>query len=756
MRRSIVAFGSWAVLYVLLTIALTWPLILHLPDRVPNDLGDSLLNVFLLAWNARELPLTERWWNLPQFHPIPGTMAFSEHLLGLSPITTPVILATGNGLLAYNLAFFLSFPLCALAAHLLGYELTKRHDVGVIAGLAYGFSPYRMSQLAHVQVLSSYWMPLALLGLHLYVRRRHPAALVLFAGAWYMQALACGYYLFYLSVLIGLWLLWFAVGRLPWRGLAAIAFAWGLAIAGLVPIALGYLRFGRMYGLKRWPDEIESFSGDVASLLSASGNLRLWGWLNVFYRAESAFFPGVALVSVILLGIWVAWSGAAREHVQRLRAPRLLLAVALVFGAVALTPVLFGPWRFDPAGIRLLSVSTPQKPLSVAVLLAAVALVLHPSIRAGWTRRSSLVFYSLAAVAMWLFALGPSPTFMGEPLLYKAPYAWLLMLPGVDGVRVPARFWALATLCLALAGGLAVGHIVARWRSLRVVLPGAVAALLLVEAWPEPVPLLRPPDHRPARTAAAARLEVPLGPASDVGALYRAAQHRLPVFNGYSGYFAPHYVALQDLLASRNPLVLDTVAAYGPVEVVVDHHGDPAGLWRAFVRGHPLAEVVEEREDYTIFGLRRAERGGAFPELEGRPVPVAALTASLEEERVEFMVDGDIVSRWDTAGPQGPGNAVVVDVGRAMELRGIELRIGGYVADFPRELMIEVSSDGAVWQPVWSGPTAPVAFQAALQEPRGVPLRFPLRHEGRYIRLRQTGQHPVFYWTIAELQVYAT
>ena len=81
-----------------------------------------------------------------------------------------------------------------------------------------------------------------------------------------------------------------------------------------------------------------------------------------------------------------------------------------------------------------------------------IALVLHPSIRAGWSRRSSLAFYTLAAVAMWLFCLGPAPTLMGKPLLYKAPYAWLMLVPGVEGVRVPARFWVLATLCLAVAG----------------------------------------------------------------------------------------------------------------------------------------------------------------------------------------------------------------------------------------------------------------------------------------------------------------
>ena len=97
-------------------------------------------------------------------------MAFSEHLLGLSIITTPVILVSGNPLLAYNAAFFLSFvSQRAVGAYFLTYAISRRHDCAFVAGLAFGFAPYRMAQLAHVQVLSAYWMPLALAGLHLYL-----------------------------------------------------------------------------------------------------------------------------------------------------------------------------------------------------------------------------------------------------------------------------------------------------------------------------------------------------------------------------------------------------------------------------------------------------------------------------------------------------------------------------------------------------------------------------------------------------------
>ena len=191
--RSRFLILSAAAFYVLVTVAITWPLVLHPGSLVPNDLGDPLLNTWLMSWNARVLPLTAAWWNTPQFFPIEGTMAFSEHLLGLSIITTPVILLSGNPLLGYNAAFFLSFVLGALSAYFLTWSISRRHDCSFVAGLAFGFAPYRMAQLAHVPVLSAYWMPLALAGLHLYFQDRRARWLVLFAGAWLMQALACGY-----------------------------------------------------------------------------------------------------------------------------------------------------------------------------------------------------------------------------------------------------------------------------------------------------------------------------------------------------------------------------------------------------------------------------------------------------------------------------------------------------------------------------------------------------------------------------------
>ena len=615
-----------------------------------------------------------------------------------------------------------------------------------------------MAQFAHVQVLSSYWMPFALLGLHRFIETPRWRYLGLFAVSWYFQALACGYYLFYLSVLIGLWLLWFARrtdplgrfrtaddrlgdchARIPARraGLSQI-------LSARTACAAGRMRFRRS-------------APTSPACCRRPGICALWGWLNVVDRPESSLFPGAALILVIVLGVVLAWTAAAHGHLRRLRATRLLLAGALVFGIVAATPIWLGPWRLDVFGIRLLSVRTPQKPFSVAVLLAVVAFALHPSIRAGWARRSALAFYTLAAGPMWVFSLGPAPTLMNKPLLYKAPYAWLMLVPGVEGVRVPARFWVLATLCLAVAGALALGYIVERWPTFRRPLVAMVAVLLLVEAWPAPLPLLEPPAWRPSNTSAVSRLELPTGSIPDLFALYRATQHRRPVANGYSGYFAPHYGALQELLGRKNPAVLGQLASFGELEVVVNHDRDGEREWRTFLSAQPNVQLVSEEKDYTVYRVPQNAERLRIPQFSTSPLSIAGIRASTAEDRVSRMTDGNLITRWDTAGPQDPTNVVTVDLGAPKQVEGIETQIGGYLADFPRRLSVDVSEDGLSWSTAWEGETALMTYVAALEMPRTVPLRIPLANRrAQYIRMRQTGADRTCYWTIAELKVFGS
>src|SRR6185369_15631684 len=150
-RRHALAIGLAAAGYVTLAVLLTWPLILQLPTVVPHDLGDPLLSTSALWWNAHVTPLTARWWDGYAFFPGAGATAFSDHRLGESLFATPRQWIGASPVTAYNVTLLATFPLCAIAAYWLGLTLTRRQDAACLCGLAYGFNPYRMAHLEHLE-----------------------------------------------------------------------------------------------------------------------------------------------------------------------------------------------------------------------------------------------------------------------------------------------------------------------------------------------------------------------------------------------------------------------------------------------------------------------------------------------------------------------------------------------------------------------------------------------------------------------------
>ncbi len=83
---------------------------------------------------------------------------------------------------------------------------------------------------------------------------------------------------------------------------------------------------------------------------------------------------------------------------------------------------------------------------------------------------------------MWLFALGPEPLWSGAGANLKyGPYWLLLQLPGAQSIRVPARAWLPATLCLAVVAGFGALYLASNQRTKRVL--GVLALMIIAEGW---------------------------------------------------------------------------------------------------------------------------------------------------------------------------------------------------------------------------------------------------------------------------------
>ena len=90
MTRARRAFALSAAFYILVTVVLGRAVLAQPGSVILSDEGDPLFVAALLRWNATTLPLSDAWWQFPIFHPTRDAIAFSEHVLGLSPIATPL------------------------------------------------------------------------------------------------------------------------------------------------------------------------------------------------------------------------------------------------------------------------------------------------------------------------------------------------------------------------------------------------------------------------------------------------------------------------------------------------------------------------------------------------------------------------------------------------------------------------------------------------------------------------------------------
>ena len=703
------------LLYGLLAILVTFPLAARLTDGVPHDLVDPLLNTWLLWWNAHAVPFSAEWWNGPFFHPIPGVLSFSENLVGLSPLTTPLQWLGARPLAAYNTAFILSFALSAFSMHLLGRALGLRPGLCFVAGLAYGFAPYRAAHLAHLQVLSAYFIPLVFLGAHRFVESGRRRWLVFFAVAWILQGLTNGYYLVFVSVLLGAWLAWF-VASMQHRGRAVqVLLAWALACACLAPVLLRYAQWHARYGLRRRIEEIESLSADVLGLFGTPQGLAHWPGATSF-APESCLFPGLTL-SVILVSFLIA--SRRRKPADEGRAAFLFAAMAAFAAATAAATAVTGPWRWALGGLTL-SVKALSKPLAIALYGLILTAISSRSLRNAWQRGSVPAFYLLAGVAMMILAFGPNPSAGGLRVWDKAPYFYLLELPGVWALRAPARFAMPGLFCLALAAATMLGRLTGQ-RGRRGTLLVALAAVgMLWDGWLDRIPICEAPADvmLPARGSVAAVLELPPGYERDTSAMYRAMTHGLRVVNGYSGYPPPHYLALWSGLERREPGVLAALREQGSILVLVDLAAADAESLQRLVRSEADVRSLGEEKGRSAYLLPRS-----------RPQPDQALG-----RRIPITV------------LHGSPRRAVFELARAGPVGGLVLAFGVGVSSLPARVTVEVGDTGD-WTTVWDGPIAALALRGALRDPKRVPVVLETPNaSGRLLRIRVDGV-----WTIEEV-----
>ncbi|HEX2039285.1 MAG TPA: hypothetical protein VHF47_06070 [Acidimicrobiales bacterium] len=328
----------------------TWPLVGRASTHAPMDLGDPLLNAYVVGWGGHAAlgnPL--RIFDATLYDPENLSLALLENMLGMSLPLAPLYWATDNALLVANLGLVLFPAVAGLGAYLLARELTGSRGVAFVAATAYTVMPVRLAQVTHLHVSAVYAVPYVLLflvrlraqgeGRRADVRRVVALGVASAAGVW---ASLTGAVLMALVVLG--WAVWTLTRRpIAWGVLGRAALGLGLGLVLSVPITLPYVALRDRYPAYRHPQEVaRTMSATPSSYLSPP---RGGAVVRPVYEAlaerydateapyEKHLFPGLWLSMASVAGLGLM---AYRRH--RLAVPALGLCVAAVGFVFSLGP----------------------------------------------------------------------------------------------------------------------------------------------------------------------------------------------------------------------------------------------------------------------------------------------------------------------------------------------------------------------------------------------------------------------------------
>jgi hypothetical protein len=592
-------------LFVLITVVMTWPYTRQIQTSLYNW-SDALLNTWTLVWGAHAL-LTDplNLYNANIFYPYSNTLAYSESLLPQTVVAMPIILATNMPAFAYNLSALSSFVLAAFGMYLLVVDLTRSHPAGLAAGMIYTFTSYKLMHFPHLQLLSSQWMPFALL----YLRRTliRPSAFkssaFLFAIFFTLQALSSFYYAFFIAIAAGLYVS-YRLALQAWNRTAKdwvisrsgpALMALGLVAVVVLPLSLPYFSVQIELGLERGLQDVEYYAATVRTYFSVpDGN-----WLYGKWLAPKSRMTG----------------SGERDFVG-------FVALGLAIAGLAARP------RRDPEKWFYL-------------LLSLSGLVL--SFGAG----NEILFF---------------PRWPRLSLPFYLPFRYLFeIVPGFKAMRGPDRFAYLTVLGLAVLAGFGTRELIRRIRAAR---PSGIyfapaAGLVLVAliglenmAIPiratNPATLARPlpgyVQYIAKQEPGAVVLEIPLifDNESLAWPQYYSIFHWHKLVNGFSGFFPPGYEALA-AFALQFPSE-DSLALFDEIGVrtVVVHNdlltpGERLGIQQRIASFGPRITRAEQFANDQVYELNDYDSGWAAALAASIPHGAQVCLENPRQDRREFF-----------------------------------------------------------------------------------------------------------------------
>ncbi len=251
-KRTIGVYAGVFVVYALLTLVMTWPVVARLNTHLIGTGDDMWVHYWNDWWVKRVLQQGGSVYYTPLlFHPTGVSLVhhnFAWTNIALWLVLEPLI----GGIAAYNLTHLIHIPLCGLGMFMLARRLTKSNAVAFVSGLVYAFWPYRMLDTDHPNMIATEGLPLLMLVLLDLVEGNRPLRDGIIAG---LVVALIGYTRWQLLVLAGFMTVLYLLYTLIWErgrwnrrtviGLTLVVVIAGALMApGLYPLVREQMRSG--------------------------------------------------------------------------------------------------------------------------------------------------------------------------------------------------------------------------------------------------------------------------------------------------------------------------------------------------------------------------------------------------------------------------------------------------------------------------------------------------------------------------------
>lgn len=423
-------FKHRVLVYVLLTIAFTFPVSLEPHLRTFASGPDTRLYLWTLGWDLHALshqPLAIFDANI--FFPEKQTLAYSEHLIGAAILAAPIAPFTNNLLLILNWVLLASTLLTAVGTDFLAGELGTKPDSRLLAGIIGTFSSPRLTRLTQTHLATLHWIPFALaFGLR-YVRTRNPGDLRWALFFFTAQAITSGHGGLMCALGLGLLFVWAIVTRNVTLGslVRHASLPGALLLLANVPFVLPYYAVRSSVGLTRTLDDARGWEPTLQSFLSSdtrfSSALRAVApafdsWVG---QANATLFPGFVALGLMTLGA-LRWNvSPTTQEMHFARSFLWLLAITSVWLTLGPRALLYSAaYQFIP-GFDLVRV--PSRFFLLALTAIAVLAAL------SFDRLKSLRL-RLAIIAVAVAELFPAAwEAPRDPIVTPPVDAWLATQP---------------------------------------------------------------------------------------------------------------------------------------------------------------------------------------------------------------------------------------------------------------------------------------------------------------------------------------